>query len=90
MIEGTRYETIVAALAGMRDRPDRTPMLAHVDVPAAVLVGEHDSITPSPRLGAWPAIAAIGLHVVPRCGHMTPMEAPDAVATALRDLFASA
>lgn len=90
MVEGTRYETIVAALAGMRDRPDRTRILADLDVPAAVIVGEYDSITPPTAArtlaGALPQAV---LHVVPRAGHMTPMEAPDVVAAALRDLFAS-
>jgi pimeloyl-ACP methyl ester carboxylesterase len=88
MIESTRYETIVAALVGLRDRPDRTAVLAESTVPVAVVVGEHDGVTPP---AAAEEMAALGdgatLHVVPGSGHLTPIEAPDAVAAALQQVF---
>ena len=37
MVEGNRYETLVAAILGMRDRSDRTPLLRSIDVPALVI-----------------------------------------------------
>ncbi len=88
MMEGCRYETIIAALAGMRLRPDRTGILGRLDVPAVVVVGEHDAITPPAAAKAMTAaIPGASLHVIPGAGHMAPMEAPDAVAAVLRDHF---
>ncbi len=85
MMEGTAYETIVAALAGMAERPDRTPILRRVEVPTAVVVGEYDAITPPASAESMAhATPRASLHVVPGVGHMSPMEAPDAVAAILR------
>ena len=54
MVEGTRYETIVAALQGMRDRPDRTHVLSTISVPTLVIGGEQDPAARPPRCGPWP------------------------------------
>jgi 3-oxoadipate enol-lactonase len=89
MIESTRYETIVAALAGLRDRPDRASVLTATSVPVAVLVGEHDAITPPSAAEAMAALAeGITLDVIPGAGHMSPVETPDEVARVLAGLFA--
>jgi pimeloyl-ACP methyl ester carboxylesterase len=88
MIEACPYETIVAALGGMRDRPDRSQVLAGIAVPTAVVVGEFDSITPpsdAERMAS--ALPHASLTVVPRAGHMTPIENPAAVNDALKSLF---
>lgn len=91
MIEDQPYETIVAALAGMRDRPDRTGVLADLERPVAVIVGEHDVLTPPEQARAMADAAAEATYtVIPAAGHMSPMEAPDAVAAALWDLWALA
>lgn len=88
MIEGCPYETIVAALAGMRDRPDRVEELASIDVPTAVLVGEHDTVTPPDSAAAMAgAIRNATLTTVPDAGHLSPIEQPAAVNTALEELF---
>ncbi len=85
MIEACRYETIVAALAGMRDRSDQREALPRIGVPTTVIVGELDVLTPpeSSRVMAA-SVPGAALHVIPGAGHMTPMEAPDAVAAILR------
>lgn len=88
MIESTRYETIVAALVGLRDRGDRTAVLAGSMVPVAVVVGEHDGVTPPAAAEAMVALREEAtLHVVPGVGHLTPIEAPDAVAGVLQGVF---
>ncbi|MEM9380452.1 MAG: alpha/beta fold hydrolase [Planctomycetota bacterium] len=85
MIESTPYETIAAALRGMRDRADRTGVLASIDVPSLVLCGELDAITPPELSRAMAeALPRSELVLVPGAGHMAPMEAPDAVNGALR------
>lgn len=84
MIEGTAVETIVADLRGLRDRPDRTPMLAGITVPTLVVVGAEDALTPPDEAqrvaNAIPGAKCI---VVPGCGHLTPMEDPAAFAREL-------
>lgn len=88
MIEGTRVETIVAALEGMKQRPDRSGVLSSINVPAAVIVGEHDRITPVPEAEAMAeALPNAKLVVVSDAGHMTPIEAPETVNRALMDLL---
>ncbi|MDJ0923899.1 MAG: alpha/beta fold hydrolase [Acidimicrobiia bacterium] len=89
MIESCPYETIVGALAGMRDRPDRTAVLRAVSVPAAVIVGEQDAVTPPAEAELMAAaFQDATLTVVPGAGHMTPIEQPVAVNEVLRTLFA--
>ena len=88
MIESCPYETIVAALGGMRDRPDRTALLAEIQVPAAVLVGESDAVTPpSDAERMAEALPDAILSVIPKAGHVTPIENPGAVNDALRALL---
>ena len=88
MVEGCPYETIVGALGGMRDRPDRTATLRSVRVPAAVIVGEMDAVTPPEEAAAMAEILPdAGLTVVPGAGHVSPIESPDAVNVALRSLI---
>lgn len=89
MVEACPYETIVGALGGMRDRPDRTAVLRAVSVPAAVIVGEHDAVTPPTEAEAMAvALPDAALTVVPSAGHMSPIEQPGAVNEALRVLLA--
>lgn len=88
MIEGTRYETITTSLAAMRDRPDRTSILARVAVPTTVIVGEFDELTPPSAAQAMAeAVEGASMHVIPGAGHMTPIEAPGDVAAVLRAHF---
>lgn len=89
MIEDIRYETVLGALEGMKVRPDRTGFLGRIAVPVAVITGEHDAITPPAAARAMAAaISGATYTEIPGAGHMAPMEAPGAVANALRSLFA--
>lgn len=65
--------------------------LAEVRIPATVVVGAQDRILPpvaAEALGR--AIPGAQIERVPGCGHMVPWEAPEALATALAWLVASA
>lgn len=78
-------ETVIAALAGLRDRPDSRPTLPTINAPTLVLVGEHDALTPPADATAMAAaIPGARLVVIPAAGHMSPMENPRAVNAALR------
>lgn len=91
MIERQSYETTVADLAGMRDRPDRMSVLSGITVPVCVIVGENDVVTPKPEAEAMvAACSGAELVVIPGAGHLSPMEAPAAVNQALAALWASA
>ena len=87
MVEATPAETIVAALKGMRDRPDRTSVLAGLAVSVAVIVGESDAPTPVSEADQMVSTAGGRLTVIPNAGHMAPIEQPSMVADALRSLW---
>ena len=66
-------------------RIDSRPTLAAIRCPTLVLVGDSDVLTPPERASEIAAgIAAAELVVVPRCGHLSPLECPQAVTDALR------
>ncbi len=89
MGESTPYETLVMALSAMRERPDRTAVLADFDGPVALIVGEHDGVTPPAVAEEMAEVAGDAtLDVIAGAGHLSPMEAPAAVAEALRRHFA--
>lgn len=70
---------------------DLTAGIAGLTVPTAVLAGGADRLTPP--VHARRTVAALprcaGLTELPGIGHMTPVEAPDAVSGLIRDLVAT-
>jgi len=72
----------------MAARPDAGAELARIAVPAAVVVGEEDGLTPpAAARAAASALPDAVLTVVPGAGHLSPLEAPDDVAAALLALL---
>jgi pimeloyl-ACP methyl ester carboxylesterase/acyl-CoA thioesterase FadM len=69
---------IVGALTAMRDRPDATPLLPTlVGIPALVIVGQGDVITPPALSRAMAgAIPEARLVEVPGAGHLPSIEQP--------------
>jgi pimeloyl-ACP methyl ester carboxylesterase len=90
MIGRTSYDTIISALAGMRDRPDRSGVLPTITVPTSVVVGELDRLTP-PEVAAEMAAAIPGAPcvVIPDAGHVAPLENAAAVNGALAGFLQS-
>ena len=65
-------------------RRDLRLVLAGIAVPTAVIVGEEDRLTPLAMSQEIHALTPSStLHVVPDCGHLPPIEAPDAMAALL-------
>ena len=67
-----------AAIDRMRDRPDSTPLLEHINVPTLVVVGEEDNLTPvaeSEKMHA--AIPRSVLTRIPGAGHLSSLEDPE-------------
>ena len=66
-------------------RTDSRPLLIEIEMPAVVIVGRQDLVTPLARAEEMATdIANARLVVIEECGHMTPMEKPAEVSAALR------
>jgi len=76
MIQRQPVGTIRAALAALAARPDMTERMRHMRAPTLLVVGERDTITPPDCLRrAEKIMPAARLLIVPRAGHMVPLEA---------------
>jgi pimeloyl-ACP methyl ester carboxylesterase len=88
MMESTRPETIVHALAAMRDRPDQTNMLGAIKTPTLIGVGDQDAITPPDVARAMHAkIPGSQLRIFIGSGHMSPMEQTEQVNAAIAEFL---
>jgi len=75
---------VAAALRGMAIRPDATDLLRDIRVPALVVVGEHDVISPVAEMrGIAERIPEADFVEIPAAGHMSPLENPVAFNAAL-------
>jgi len=75
------------AIIGRRDHRER---LASIAIPALVIVGDEDALTP-PALSQEmaEALPEATLGIIPDCGHLATMERPEAVNRALEAWLAS-
>ncbi len=80
VMASTRPTTIAAALRGMAERPDMTAELPSIELPALVLCGESDVITPLEEMrSVADALPNATFHPIAGAGHMTPLEQPETV-----------
>jgi 3-oxoadipate enol-lactonase len=80
---------IADALAGLAARADSTPTLKEIRVPTLVVCGEEDALTPPADARALnEGIAGSALAIVPRAGHLSSLEEPDAFNRALLGFLA--
>jgi 3-oxoadipate enol-lactonase len=80
--------SVLAAIQAMRDRPDRMALLPTLNVPALIVVGFHDRVTPVDAAQAMKdALPQAELHVIDGAAHLTPMERPHDLNQALLDWF---
>ena len=69
-------------------RGDLRAILRSVDVPTAVIVGREDRMTPVELSQEIHALTpGSTLHVIPDCGHLPPIEKPEAMAALLKALL---
>ncbi|CCH34547.1 alpha/beta hydrolase [Actinosynnema sp. NPDC047251] len=73
------------AQRAMAARPDSRDVLAAVDVPALVLVGSEDALTPPAVARDLADVLRAEYVELPGVGHLTPVEAPEAFAAAVLD-----
>jgi pimeloyl-ACP methyl ester carboxylesterase len=75
---------VIGALEAMKGRPDSSRLLRELRVPALVMVGAEDVITPPPLAEEMAAaIPGAVLTVLPGAGHLPPLEQPDQLTQAL-------
>jgi pimeloyl-ACP methyl ester carboxylesterase len=87
-IRTARVEGVAWSQRAMAARPDSTPLLAGIGLPSAVLVGAEDTLSPPPLAQEMAAqLPDAVLSVLPRVGHLSPLEDPDAVTAALLALL---
>jgi pimeloyl-ACP methyl ester carboxylesterase len=90
MIEANSADGVSRAIQRLRDRPDATPQLARLAIPALVIVGEQDGITPVADARAMAsALPEATLVVLPQAGHLSSLEAPDAFGAAVAPWLAA-
>lgn len=75
---------LTAAMLALANRPDRRALLPRLRQPVLAMAGELDPITPRERLQEMADGVPDGrLVVVPGASHLVPLDAPEAVASAL-------
>lgn len=85
MVRANSREGLTAALKALANRADATPLLGQIHVPTAIIVGEHDTVTPlSDAQALHQGIANSTLTVIPNAAHLSNLEAPEAFNAALR------
>ena len=83
VILGTSPHGIAAALRGMAQRPDVSPWLPEIRVPALLVCGEFDGISPPAEMRTIAASMPSAEYVeIAGAGHMSPVERPAAFAEA--------
>lgn len=88
MIHAADPAGVAAALRGMAERSDSTALLAEVNVPALLIVGEHDAIAKAEEMQQMAAaMPNAECRVIADAGHMAPMEDPTAVNDAMLEFL---
>jgi 3-oxoadipate enol-lactonase len=89
MILGNPPRGIADALAGLAARADSTPTLKEIRVPTLVVCGEEDALTPPADAETLQqGIAGSRKVLLPRAGHLSNLEDPDAFNRALLGFLA--
>jgi len=89
MILANDRRGIAAAIRGMRDRPDCTPLLAEIHCPCLVVVGKLDAISTLEEMRSIAAkIPEAKLVTIAGAGHLTPVEQPAQTTAALEAFLA--
>lgn len=89
MAERVGKEAFAGQQRAIMNRPDSLPLLPEIEVPALVLCGAEDALTPPERhFEMAEGIPDADLVILGGAGHLTPLERPEAVTQALRGWLA--
>jgi pimeloyl-ACP methyl ester carboxylesterase len=82
-------DAVAGAIHALMTRPDSTPLMKEIHVPALIVVGEEDGITPQADSEQMQrSIGGSELVVIPRAGHLSNIEDPAAFNMALGHFLA--
>ncbi len=86
MADETGPDAFVRQQTAIMGRADSRPMLARIDCPTLIVVGDEDRLTP-PDLAAEIAqgIPGARLEMIAACGHLSTLDQPEHVTTLLTD-----
>lgn len=86
MVQRSTPETFANQQRALLDRPDARSALSSIQCPTLVLCGREDIWSPvSQHEEIARLIPGAKLVVIEKCGHMSPVECPQAVTAALRE-----
>src|SRR5688572_4293368 len=89
-IEAQPADAIASALRAMMTRPDAGPLLASIDVPTMVVVGDEDVLTPPSEAEQLQRnIRGATLVRIPGAGHLSSLENPEAFNRATTEFLSS-
>lgn len=85
MADDVGAEGFIRQQRAIMQRPDSRPVLAGLAIPALVLVGEEDEITPVAEAREMAELVgrSARLAVLPDCGHLSTLEQPERVTAEL-------
>jgi pimeloyl-ACP methyl ester carboxylesterase len=90
MFERHTADLFALQIKALLNRPDATSVLSGLQCPTLVLCGREDAwARPARHELMSRMISRATLALIPECGHMAPMERPEAVTTALRSWLES-
>ena len=90
LVSATPPSSAAAWERAMAARPDSFDTLRAADVPALVVVGEEDALTPPEQAAAMvEALPSARLVELPAAGHLAAIETPDAFAAAVAGFVSS-
>ena len=85
IITDNQVSGIIGDLMAMEERPDSTPLLSTVTVPTLVIVGEDDAASPPDEVEEMSRhVPGATFVVIPRAGHLSNVENPEAFNAAIR------
>ena len=88
MMRESSVAGVVGALAAVRDRPDSTPDLAELDVPALVIHGAEDQLIPRSEAEAMAAaLPDVTFAVADGAGHLPNLEQPEFYSDTVREFL---
>lgn len=89
MISESSPDGVVAALGALRERPDSTPVLGEIEVPALVIGGAEDALSGPEVMSQMAARIPGSRHVtLSGAGHLSNLEAPEEFNAALEEFLA--
>ncbi|HVT43289.1 MAG TPA: alpha/beta hydrolase [Thermoanaerobaculia bacterium] len=80
IMEAASPQGVIAALEAMAMRPDSTDVLRGCGIPAAILAGDHDLVTPPADAARMTSLLPnASLHLIQRAAHLANVERHDEV-----------